>query len=284
MTAGRLALGQRPPALGETEALRRARGFERRGGRLEHRRAGVAVDHDLSASPHEIGPEPEGERDAEAARHDGGVPGLRAAGERDGHHRAVELGDVRGPEVVGDEHDRVVPHRAGQLVGRARESRGAAAERADVLGARGEPLVAERGDRGGVLVAGAHDGLGRRPPGGRVALDRGVERRIGRHQRAGGDDVGLVVASAVAQARGDRLELGGRRRERGAGAVELGRAPIGGHGRGLGHRGGEHPRATRRRARRAGQALQRMLAHQPGLPTERRSAWTISAVEVAPGS
>ena len=117
-----------------------------------------------------------------------------------------------------------------------------------------------------------------------MPLDRGVEGGVARHQGAGGDDVGLLAPAAGAQPRGHRLELGARGRQCSARALELAPPPLDGNGARLGSRGREHARPPRRQARRAGQARQPLLGHQPGRPTARPRARTIRAVEVAPGS
>src|SRR6185503_2897906 len=97
---------------------------------------------------------------------------------------------------------------------------------------------------------------------------------------AGLDDLRLGLATVGAKAGAESLELGPGRGQCGAGGRERARPLRLGQRRLVGDRRVERADAAQRLARRGGKTLQR--AHQ--LSSERPSAATISAVEVAPGS
>ena len=73
-------------------------------------------------------------------------------------------------------------------------------ERADVLGARGQGLVVERGDRRGVAGGGRLERGGGRQTVEHGSLDVVDEHRVARHQHAGADDLRLVAAHAARRA------------------------------------------------------------------------------------
>ena len=103
---GELAVAQRLLALAVTRALRRGRALDAvRSGR-EHRAAGLAVDDDRLArgGAQHLRAEAHRHRQPEPARDHRGVRGRPAGGEGDRDDVEGELGDVRRPELVGDEH------------------------------------------------------------------------------------------------------------------------------------------------------------------------------------
>ncbi len=228
--------------------------------------------------------EPDHHRDTEPAGHDRGVRGRRAAGQREARHRPVELRHVGGAEVVGD-HDHVTRQVAGRLAGAAHAAGGAAAERADVVGARGQSLVGQRGDRVRVDAAGRdHGRRGVAPVFEHGALQRDVERRVGRHQHAGLDDLRLALAPLGAQPRRQRIELGaGVGQRRPCGLQRRGASGLGQRSAAAGRRV-EHAGASGSDAGRGGEPGEDALGHQPAGSRARPSAAMISVVEVAPGS
>ena len=133
-------------------------------------------------------------------------------------------------------------------------------------------------------AGGGQRGGGRAAVGQHGRLERGVERRVGGHQHAGLDDLGLGLAALLAQARGERVELlagrgqrGARRRQRRGALASAGGGPAA-------TARIEDPGAPGRLAGRGREPPQQPLAHQPCGPRARPSAATISAEDVAPGS
>ena len=160
------------------------------------------------------------------------------------------------------------------------EPDGAAAERAHVLGTRGEGGVVERGDRRGVAGGARLE----RCRGGHAAEHRALdvvdEHGVLRHQHACADDFRLVAADAL----GQRLELLRRGVERLMRALDLERAALLGHGLVRHRAAAEDAGASERPSRRCRVTAEGVLGHQLAGTRARPSARTISAVDVAPGS
>ena len=86
--------------------------------------------------------------------------------------------------------------------------RGAPAEAAHVVGARREHRIRQRGERVGLRAAGLEDRVSRGATVGHDELsDRLRQRRVQRHQCAGGDDLGVVRAALGGEPLGERLEV-----------------------------------------------------------------------------
>ena len=150
------------------------------------------------------------------------------------------------------------------------------ADLAHVVRACGEVRVGQRGDRGGL-------GGGRALDGGRGVRalhnrshGRVHQRRIGRDQRADGDDAGLVAAPVVPQPLRQRRPFLCHGRERGRHLIRGGRT-VTGVGVATVELPGRHPPGHGQAPVPAG------LGHGPASVASRR-ALRISAVEAAPGS
>ncbi len=152
--------------------------------------------------------QPRDHRDAERAGDDRRVCGGAAACERHARQRWPELSDIRRPEVVGDQNRRAV--RGRERLAAACQVGGTAAEAADVVRARGEQLVTDRGDRVGVPVGGVDDRFGgSQAVGCDRLLDALDERRVLNNEHPGLDDLRL----ARRQRRGELHQRFGRRGE-----------------------------------------------------------------------
>ncbi len=216
------------------------------------------------------------------------MAGEASVGEAERAYATAEFGDVGRPEVGRDDHTvDAIAVRTRSGCGVAGDPTGSPApQAADVRGSRRERRVRERvelGRRG-------FDGLSDRP-GGRSARDQHkaphslVQQRIHGHQGAGFDDLGLVGATLVPHALGERFEVGlgsskGRNRLLSGTGTVLDIALGALHGAFLipeAHNAYGDPRS-------GGDAGQDPLRHQLESESVRSSARMISAVEVAPGS
>ena len=217
---------------------------------------------------------------AESTRHDRRMGGRGSGGEReptDPPGSQVQLGDVNGPEIAGDE-DRWSEGRGGRR--RSCEQPGSADPQApNVCRAGGEHCVLDLLELLRVSFRGLEDSAG-----GRRLLRQSEDllgkRRVLGHQSVRVEDVGLVDVPLGTKPVGGLAELGCEARERRKGALLLHfptpavqvRLDV-----------PQHQRPAHGDASRSREPRQVALGHCSEA-TDRSSAARMSTVEVAPGS
>ena len=180
--------------------------------------AGAVDNHRLAVGDlQQLQPEADHHGDAERPRHDRGVSGDAATGERHAPDLAAQLGDVGRPQVGRDQHPARVPD-----PGSKGRGGGPPSQAADVVGALREQLVREASEPVGDRLRRLAESAGRGPP---LLEDQGANSRfqagITRHQAPRFDDVRLRRAAFGAQPGGQLFELIGGVFECPAGALEL---------------------------------------------------------------
>ena len=260
--------------------------FERALVAVEDRR--VRLDELADADDH---------RHPERARHDRGVRGDGAAREREPEQPLgveAELRHLRRTEVDGGD-DRGLREPEARTA--AERLHRAPAERAHVVGPRGERRLAEGVEQPGMTSSRLQEGLVHRQRL-RQRPHLGAERRVERHQAVRVDDLRLYGVSRVAQPLCRDRELGRgclERRRRIPGrrlrSVEQHDAPDRDAGRGRNaaqHAHAHRPLSVWRGCGGTGRfpygSEPKASDAHPSAGTARASAATINAVEVAPGS
>ena len=213
---------------------------------------------------------PDNHRDPERSGHDRGMGRDATSRQRDSGDAALELGHLGRAEVLCDQYH----PRAVAILGRPRtrsdESRGAAANAADVVGSLGKPLVVERRNEARLSLRGVENRRGR----GCSALEYGcqnlrVQGRVAGDQRACLDDLGILVATRRLESDRDRIDLHCRPVERlsRSGDLRLARA-AGDHLAIDGRRTREDLRPADGAARSSGQTLEGSLRHDSVLSSD----------------